>query len=68
MSTRQKFLEDLLALLEKYEVEIVADDHWSGYAGCGQDIRIEVEFEDWATEDIDFGRCIDASKIKSIIG
>lgn len=68
MHKRQKFLAELLALLEKYDVEIVADDHWTGYAGCGQDVRIEVEFEDWATEDIDFGRYIDASKIKSIIG
>jgi len=66
MNQRAKFLEDLNALLEKYGVEFRCDDHWQGYPECGQDVRITVEFDDCSIPEIDFGRYIDADKIKQI--
>lgn len=43
----QAFRADLAALLAKYSndndrAEIESDDHFSGYAECGEDIRITV--------------------------
>jgi len=66
MDHRTKFLEDLLALLEKYGAEFSSDDHWQGYAECGQDIRITVEFDDYLIPDIDLGMHVNANKIKQI--
>ena len=66
MDQRSKFLEDLLVLLEKYGVEFSSDDHWQGYPECGQDICITAEFDDHSISEIDFGRYIDADKIKQI--
>jgi hypothetical protein len=40
---KQAFLADLHALLEKYNAEITTEDHWTGYAECGSDIRMTVE-------------------------
>ena len=38
-----RFMRDLQALLAKYgEAELSAEDHWTGYAECGQDIRMTV--------------------------
>jgi hypothetical protein len=52
---RKSFMFELTALLEKYECNLSAKDHWTGYAECGEDVRMEVEFEDWKVEDIDLG-------------
>lgn len=46
MTDNTKFLYDLQKLLEKYKVDITVDDHWTGYAECGQDLRISFDFED----------------------
>jgi len=60
----KNFLNDLKALLSEYNAEIVAEDHWAGYAECGQDIRMTVEFEDCGMEDLDLGRYVDKEKNK----
>jgi len=40
------FRRELAELLKKYDAEITAEDHWTGYAECGSgDIRITVEFK-----------------------
>ena len=49
-------MEELAALLKKYNAEMEADDHYTGYPECGQDIRITVEFAD---DEIEFDRWID---------
>ena len=44
MKTSHKVSEDfrreLQSLLDKYNAELEASDHWTGYAECGQDIRM----------------------------
>ena len=38
-----RFMRDLQALLAKYgEAELSAEDHWTGYAECGSDVRMTV--------------------------
>lgn len=37
------FLTELKNLLEKYNTQITADDHWEGYAECGQDIKMTID-------------------------
>ena len=59
MKDRDEFLCRLKSLLEEFDAEITAEDHWQGYAECGQDIRITVEFDDYRVEDIDLGKQID---------
>ena len=56
---RQEFLKELQALLKKYDAQIKADDHWTGYAECGQDVRMTVEFKDYRIDDIDLGTWVD---------
>lgn len=60
--TRQEFLKELQALLKKYDAEIVTEDHWKGYAECGRDVRMTIQFEDWHIEEIDLGEYVDAEK------
>jgi len=52
MSERtQQFKQELINLCRKYDCEIEARDHWTGYAECGQDVRITVEFNgDYSAE------------------
>ena len=38
----QAFRKDLAELLKKHHATIETDDHHSGYAECGRDIRVEV--------------------------
>lgn len=38
----KEFRAELQALLDKYSAVIEAEDHFSGYSECGQDIRITV--------------------------
>lgn len=59
---RAEFMRDLSDLLSKYNCTIEADDHWTGYAECGQDIKMTVEFKDWAVDDIDLGSYVYAAK------
>lgn len=39
------FRADLQTLLDKYDAELVASDFFTGYAECGEDIRIEVTIQ-----------------------
>lgn len=36
------FKTELKALLKKYKAELSAEDHYQGYAECGEDIRMTV--------------------------
>ena len=59
---RNEFVKELQSLLLKYGAEIKAEDHWIGYAECGEDVRMTVEFDDYKIEDIDLGGYIDKEK------
>tara|TARA_Y100000310_G_scaffold227068_1_gene229255 strand:+ start:865 stop:1062 length:198 start_codon:yes stop_codon:yes gene_type:complete len=60
MDKRERFLKELHELLAKYDADIIADDHWKGYAECGQDIRMIVSFYgDHPSDDIDLGSFVD---------
>lgn len=37
-----EFKADLHGLFDKWGAELVAEDHWSGYAECGEDVRMTV--------------------------
>jgi hypothetical protein len=37
------FLNDLKALLKKYNAEITCADHYQGYPECGEDVRMTVD-------------------------
>lgn len=39
----QKFRAELQDLLDKYQAIMEAEDHYKGYAECGEDIRITVD-------------------------
>ena len=67
MNQTNKFLEDLLYILEKYNATIECEDHWKGYPECGEDVRITVFFDDYSIPEIDFGPYIDIDKIKQIL-
>ena len=41
----QAFREELQALLDKYGAELEANDHWQGYAECGEDVRMTVTIQ-----------------------
>jgi hypothetical protein len=56
--TRNKFIAELHVLLKKYAAEIKAEDHWQGYAECGEDVRMTVEFNDWKIDEIDLGKWV----------
>ncbi len=62
MDRREEFLNKLQLLLEEFEAEISADDHWKGYAECGQDIRMTVEFDSFEIKEINLGTWIDKKK------
>lgn len=50
-----EFKADLVALLDKYEAELAAEDHFTGYAECGENVRMTVVIQGkW---DI-FGNCL----------
>jgi len=61
---RREFIDELQLLLEKYGAQMAADDYWEGYAECGQDIRIIIEFDD--LDEIDIGKYLDKDKIISL--
>ncbi len=62
MNRREEFLNKLQLLLEEFGAEISADDHYQGYAECGQDIRMTVEFDDFEIKEINLGTWIDKKK------
>ena len=39
------FRAEFQALLDKYSAVVKAEDHWQGYAECGEDVRITVEIK-----------------------
>lgn len=39
----QEFRQRLAALLAEFDAELSAEDHYSGYAECGEDVRMTVE-------------------------
>jgi len=41
---KNEFKIELDTLLKKYRATISADDYYPGYAECGSDIRVEIEF------------------------
>jgi len=63
------FKAELAALCRKYHCEISAEDHYQGYAECGEDIRMTVEFDSDSTvdpyvpyEDLDLGKYFDGKE------
>jgi len=40
-----KFKEELQALLKKYNATLHAEDHFQGYAECGEDVRMTVNID-----------------------
>lgn len=40
--TEADFRAELTALLKRYDAELIADDHYSGYPECGKDVRMFV--------------------------
>lgn len=40
----EDFMKELSDLFKKYEARLCCDDHWQGYAECGQDLRMTIEF------------------------
>ena len=65
MTDSTKFLYDLQRLLEKHKATISADDQWTGYAECGQDIRVEIDIKD-NYETLEF-KYIDAKSLNELI-
>lgn len=70
----ENFLKDFKELLNKYSVkgypaEISCEDHWRGYAECGEDVRMTVIIPGLSDEngniareytEIDLGRYFDS--------
>lgn len=40
-----EFITKLRALLVEFDARLTAEDHYPGYAECGEDIRITVEMQ-----------------------
>ena len=67
MSERaDNFRKELVELCCKYNCEILAEDHYPGYAECGEDVRMTVDFNsDYSVdppvlgEELDLGRYFD---------
>jgi len=62
-----RFRADLVHLLEEWNAELVAEDHWQGYPECGQDVRMTVTIPAIYTKDgetareaveVDLGRAV----------
>ena len=56
--TEAQFRTELKALLKKWGAKLTAEDHWQGYAECGEDVRITVDLP-WPLEDVDLGSYFD---------
>lgn len=57
------FISELTELLQKYDAKLMAEDHYPGYAECGEDIRITVEFNDFQIPDLDLGQWFDGRRV-----
>jgi len=62
MTTEEMFKKELSELLRKYDCALSAEDHWQGYAECGEDVRMTVEFNDYRLSDVDLGRYFDGGE------
>ena len=60
MTIQKQCLHEIQEVLKKYNAELDADDHWTGYAECGRDIRITLSFKD--LDDVDLGQWITATR------
>lgn len=49
---KTQFTAELKALLDKWNAELEAEDHWTGYAECGQDVRMTVTIPSIYNEEI----------------
>ena len=58
------FMKELGVLIEKYGIEITADDEYLGYPECGEDIQIRIESE---SKSVPFGKYIDKESLKKRI-
>lgn len=77
VDTRQLFLTDLYDVLDKWGASITAEDHYSGYPECGEDIRMTVDIPEVCCFDtgkmlrhrleINLGCCVDAKILKGQI-
>jgi hypothetical protein len=63
-----QFKKELIELCLKYDCEIEAENHFTGYAECGSDIRMTVHFngqnvdgEYIPYEDLDLGNSFDGN-------
>jgi hypothetical protein len=57
----QNFQRELDDLPARYTATLTAEDHYPGYAECGSDIRITVEFDD-IYEEINLGRVYSSNR------
>jgi len=53
---QDEFMGKLVDLFNEYNAEIIAEDHYQGYAECGSDIRMTIDFGDWEIGEIDLGK------------
>jgi len=65
-----QFKAELHALLKKWDAELSTEDHWKGFAECGEDVRMTVHIPaiyDGNGEtirpgtEIDLGRIVDST-------
>jgi hypothetical protein len=54
MPDEHPILKELTDLLEKHGATLTAEDHWTGYAECGSDVRMTIDMP-WPHKDIDLG-------------
>ena len=66
MTIREKFLEDLLILLEKYNIRFNGRDHQSLFEP-DQDVRIMIEFDNQTIQEIEFGQFVGVEEVKQTI-
>jgi len=56
------FINELQQLCREYDAGLIIENHWTGYAECGSDNRITVEFSDSKIPDLDLGSFINCDK------
>ena len=50
MGNAEKALEEIKEVLKRNNAYITVDDHFAGYSGCGQDLRITINTDDSCDE------------------
>lgn len=43
--TEKQFIKELTDLLKRWNAEIEAEDHYPGYAECGEDVRMTARLD-----------------------